>query len=74
MVIKFSDNGIGMDKKVLEKMFEPFFTTKKSGIGSGLGLSITKDIIVNKHNGFIECTSKKGIGTVFEIRLLKWKN
>jgi len=74
LVIKFSDNGIGMDKKILGKMFEPFFTNKKSGIDSGRGLSIIKDIIVNKHNGFIECTSKKGIGTVFEIRLLKWKN
>lgn len=67
----FSDNGIGMEDDIRKKIFEAFFTTKVSGKGSGLGLSITKDIIENDHKGSIECRSEMGIGTTFIIQIPK---
>ncbi|NWH05184.1 PAS domain S-box protein [Desulfobacter latus] len=60
------DNGIGMDKKILEKIFEPYFTTKGVGEGSGLGLAVVHGI-VKKHGGSIVCDSKKNQGSVFTI-------
>ncbi|WP_162920222.1 hybrid sensor histidine kinase/response regulator [Clostridium fermenticellae] len=61
------DDGIGMSKSEMEKIFEPFFTTKGNK-GSGLGLSVSNDII-KEHNGMIRVFSKKNIGTMFEIEL-----
>lgn len=69
--IRFNDNGIGMDNETLINIFEAFFTTKESGVGSGLGLSITKDIIENDHKGYIDCESEIGIGTTFTIKIPK---
>ncbi|MBK8944137.1 MAG: PAS domain S-box protein [Ignavibacteriae bacterium] len=63
------DNGIGMSKKIKERIFEPFFTTKEVGKGTGQGLSIAYDIIVNKHKGSIEVETEENIGTSFIIRL-----
>ena len=60
------DNGVGMDKKILERIFEPYFTTKGVGEGSGIGLAIVHGI-VKKHGGSIVCDSKKNQGTVFTI-------
>lgn len=60
------DNGIGMDKKIVEKIFEPYFTTKGVGEGSGIGLAVVHGI-VKKHGGSIVCDSKKDQGTVFTI-------
>ncbi|MGM0654663.1 MAG: sensor histidine kinase, partial [Thermodesulfobacteriota bacterium] len=60
------DNGIGMDKKILERIFEPYFTTKGIGEGSGIGLAVVHGI-VKKHGGSIVCDSKKDQGTVFTI-------
>ncbi len=69
--IEFSDNGIGIPMKNLEKIFEPFFTTKKSDnakSGTGLGLSVVYSII-ERHGGRIEVSSELGKGTTFTIWL-----
>lgn len=68
LVIWFSDTGKGIHKAHLDRIFEPFFTTKAPGIGSGLGLSITYNII-NEHNGKIEVVSELNKGTTFKIWL-----
>lgn len=67
--IRISDNGTGMPEDVRMRIFDPFFTTKKVGKGTGQGLSIAYDVIVNKHNGTIAVESEPGQGTAFTIRL-----
>lgn len=67
--ITISDNGIGIPESLLERIFDPFFTTKEVGKGTGQGLAITHDIIVNKHQGSIQVESREGIGTSFTITL-----
>lgn len=67
--IVFSDNGSGMSKKVQKRIFDPFFTTKDVGKGTGQGLAIAYDIIVDKHNGSINVESEKNIGTTLTIIL-----
>jgi len=66
--IEISDTGQGIDADILLKVFDPFFTTKDVGKGSGLGLSIVHEIIV-EHDGCIAVDSKPGSGTIFLIRL-----
>ncbi|MBV6341202.1 PAS domain S-box protein [Candidatus Magnetobacterium casense] len=68
IVIKFTDNGMGIEEKILDRIFEPFYTTKEVGMGTGLGLSIVYGIIVG-HNGTITCDSKANRGTTFTINL-----
>jgi signal transduction histidine kinase len=70
---KIEDNGCGMDKEIKNKIYEPFFTTKPEGEGTGLGLGIVYDIIVNKHKGDIKVESELNKGTKFEIALPKGK-
>jgi signal transduction histidine kinase len=53
---------------MLDRIYEPFFTTKPKGQGAGLGLSMVY-AIVKHHNGYLECTSKEGKGTTFNIYL-----
>jgi signal transduction histidine kinase len=65
--IRVSDNGMGIPKKVLDKIFQPFFTTKPTGQGTGLGLSLSYDIITKGHNGEIKVETKEGEGTTFTI-------
>lgn len=65
---RIRDTGPGMSKDVLARVFEPFFTTKSESVGTGLGLTIVKQI-VEDHHGKIEVTSDYGIGTEFVIRL-----
>lgn len=67
--LSISDDGIGMSKEVQQKVFDPFFTTKAVNKGSGQGLAIANDIIVNKHHGQIKVDSIEGKGTTFRIRL-----
>ena len=66
--IKVSDNGNGIPKKVIDKIFQPFFTTKPTGQGTGLGLSLSYDI-VKAHGGELKVETKEGEGTTFIINL-----
>jgi|SRR5579871_980328 len=66
--ISVSDNGNGIPQKVIDKIFQPFFTTKPSGQGTGLGLSMSYDII-KAHGGQIKLETKENEGTVFIIEL-----
>jgi len=63
LVISIADNGEGMSDEVKQRLFENFFTTKPIGEGTGLGMSITRDIIENKHGGKVTFTSTLGEGT-----------
>jgi two-component system, NtrC family, sensor kinase len=67
--IRIRDNGTGIPPEVKEKMFNPFFTTKPTGEGTGLGLSMTHDIIVKQHGGRIDVDTKVGEFTEFIITL-----
>jgi signal transduction histidine kinase/ketosteroid isomerase-like protein len=67
--IKVTDNGSGMPDKVKEKIFQPFFTTKPTGEGTGLGLSLSYDIITKGHGGDLKVDTKEGEGTTFIIHL-----
>jgi signal transduction histidine kinase len=67
--ITVKDNGTGVPKSVLDKIFEPFFTTKPAGEGTGLGLSLSFDIITKGHNGRLTADSKEGEYTLFSILL-----
>ena len=66
--LRIKDNGNGIPQKVLDKIFQPFFTTKPTGQGTGLGLSLSYDII-KAHNGEIKVNTKEGEGTEFVISL-----
>ena len=67
--IKVADNGNGIPQKVLDKIFQPFFTTKPTGQGTGLGLSLSYDI-VKAHGGELKVETKEGEGSAFIIQLL----
>jgi signal transduction histidine kinase len=66
--IRVSDNGNGIPQKVFDKIFQPFFTTKPTGQGTGLGLSLSYDII-KAHGGELKAETKVGEGTTFLVRL-----
>ena len=66
--IKVSDNGNGIPQKIIDKIFQPFFTTKPTGQGTGLGLSLSYDI-VKAHGGEIKVETKEGEGTTFIIQI-----
>jgi signal transduction histidine kinase len=68
VIIKVRDNGNGIPEKVISKIFQPFFTTKPTGQGTGLGLSLSYDI-VKAHGGEIKVTTKEGGGSEFIIQL-----
>ena len=68
IVITVKDNGMGIPDKVKEKIFQPFFTTKPTGQGTGLGLSLSYDI-VKAHGGELKVESKEGEGSVFIVSL-----
>ena len=67
--IRVKDNGIGIPKKALDKIFQPFFTTKPTGQGTGLGLSLSYDIVTQGHDGEIKVETKEGEGAEFTITL-----
>lgn len=67
--IRVSDTGTGMPDSVIKKIFDPFFTTKDVGKGSGQGLAISHNVIVDKHQGTIDVASEVGMGTTFVILL-----
>jgi GAF domain-containing protein len=72
--IRIRDNGTGIAAEVKEKMFNPFFTTKPAGEGTGLGLSMSHDIIVKQHGGTIDVATEPGAFTEFRIVLPRTSN
>jgi two-component system NtrC family sensor kinase len=69
VIIKVKDNGVGMPDNIKEKIMQPFFTTKPTGEGTGLGLSLTYDMVVKGHGGSIMVNSIEGEGSEFIIQL-----
>ncbi len=67
--IAIRDNGTGVPDEVKAKMFNPFFTTKPAGEGTGLGLSLSHDIVVKQHGGTLEVSTELGSYTQFTIVL-----
>jgi signal transduction histidine kinase len=67
--IRISDNGPGMPDHVKARIFEPFFTTKPTGSGTGLGLSMSYDIVTKGNGGSLEVESEVGRGATFIVRL-----
>ncbi|MEM6424506.1 MAG: PAS domain S-box protein [Cyanobacteria bacterium P01_D01_bin.128] len=67
--IAIADNGSGIPDGVKARIFDPFYTTKAIGKGTGMGLSISYQIVVDKHQGHLECTSTPGEGTEFVITI-----
>ncbi|MEZ2413937.1 ATP-binding protein [Muriicola sp. E247] len=67
--ISVKDNGNGIPKSIKDKIFQPFFTTKPTGEGTGLGLSMSYDIVTKWHGGELRVDTKKGQGTEFTIEL-----
>ncbi|MBD2185702.1 response regulator [Planktothrix sp. FACHB-1355] len=69
ILIKISDNGWGIPEDLQSKLFDPFFTTKQVGQGTGLGLFICHQIVVDKHGGNLYCHSKLGKGAEFTVEI-----
>jgi two-component system, NtrC family, sensor kinase len=69
VIIKVKDNGVGIPDSIKEKIMQPFFTTKPTGEGTGLGLSLTYDMVVKGHGGSIDVDSKENKYTLFTIKL-----
>lgn len=69
VIIKVKDNGNGIPENIREKIMQPFFTTKPTGEGTGLGLSLSYEIVVNEHSGIIDINSEEGEYTEFIIKL-----
>ncbi|MEG3840611.1 response regulator [Microcoleus sp. herbarium14] len=72
--IKISDNGLGIPQEIQSKLFDPFFTTKPVGKGTGLGLFISHQIVVNQHGGNLYCNSQIGQGAEFVVEINKATN
>jgi signal transduction histidine kinase len=70
VVVEIIDNGPGIPKEIQSRIYEPFFTTKPPGQGTGLGLHVTHDIVVNRHHGLLLVESKPG-ETKFKVILPK---
>jgi len=66
--VRIRDNGIGISPEIKDKLFQPFFTTKPTGEGTGLGLSLSYEIVTQQHGGTIEVESKVGQFTEFTVR------
>jgi signal transduction histidine kinase len=69
VVITIEDNGEGMNDQVKQHLYDNFFTTKPVGVGTGLGMAITRDIVEKKHGGKLTFESTEGQGTVFTMTL-----
>jgi len=69
VLISVKDNGDGIPQKILDKVFQPFFTTKPTGEGTGLGLSMSYEIVTKGHSGELKINTKEGEGTEFTIHL-----
>lgn len=69
VIIRIADNGLGIPEHIKTRLFDPFFTTKAVGKGTGMGLSISYQIITEKHGGTLECISSPGEGSEFIITI-----
>ena len=69
VLISVEDNGNGIPQSIVDKIFQPFFTTKPSGQGTGLGLSMSYDIVTQGHGGTLKVETTEGKGTTFIISL-----
>lgn len=69
VAVRIKDNGSGIPADLQAKIFENFFTTKPQGIGTGLGLALSRQIVEEKHHGQIQCCSEPGKGTTFSVIL-----
>ncbi len=69
IIISVEDNGNGIPQKVIDKIFQPFFTTKPTGQGTGLGLSMSYDIVTKGHGGKLTVETKENENTIFSIIL-----
>ncbi|MEH1893915.1 MAG: ATP-binding protein [Nostoc sp.] len=67
--IAIADNGVGISPELQQRIFDPFFTTKPVGKGTGMGMSISYQIVTEKHGGKLECFSTPGKGTEFIIQI-----
>lgn len=67
--ICIADNGIGIPEQIKQKIFNPFFTTKPVGVGTGMGLAISYQIITERHSGSLQCASELGKGSKFMIKI-----
>ncbi|MDX2100190.1 MAG: ATP-binding protein [Leptolyngbyaceae cyanobacterium bins.59] len=68
-IIRIADNGPGMPEEVRSRLFDPFFTTKAVGKGTGLGMSISHQIVTEKHGGSLRCVSEPGQGAEFILEI-----
>lgn len=71
ITLTYQDNGKGMEEAVLEQLYEPFFTTARSSGGSGLGMNVLYNLVVNNLSGTVSCKSSLGEGVTFTIKLPK---
>ncbi len=69
VICRVVDNGPGIRPEIMNRIFNPFFTTKDVGEGTGLGLSVAYDIVVNKHNGQLVVENNKPSGAIFTVKL-----
>lgn len=69
VVIAVEDTGCGISEEIRHRVYDPFFTTKEVGKGTGQGLAISHDIVVNKHGGKLDMQSTPGVGTTFFVKL-----
>jgi len=67
--VRVADTGTGIPREIRDKIFDPFFTTREVGQGTGTGLSLARDVIVNKLGGEVNFETEMGKGTTFVIRL-----
>ncbi|MDF7798104.1 ATP-binding protein [Pontiellaceae bacterium B1224] len=74
VIARISDSGAGMPENIQSRIFDPFYTTKEVGKGSGQGLAIAHNVIVNKHGGELNVISKPSEGATFEIKLPRKQN
>jgi chemotaxis family two-component system sensor kinase Cph1 len=69
LIVRVTDNGTGITPEHQERLFDPFFTTKPIGKGTGMGLAISYQIVVEKHGGYLTCQSQLGEGTEFMVEI-----
>ncbi|MEH2118189.1 sensor histidine kinase [Nostoc sp.] len=69
LTIRIADNGSGISEDFEHRIFDPFFTTKPVGVGTGMGLAISYQIVTEKHHGSLQCVSKLGSGSEFVITI-----